>query len=46
VTGKLRELWVFHYVSPAALRSLVERNFRIGPREAAALTEVEHFALT
>jgi hypothetical protein len=46
VTEKLRELWVFHYVSPAGLRSLVERNFDLGAAEAPSLTEVERFAVT
>jgi hypothetical protein len=46
VTENLRELWVFHYVSPAGLRSLVERNFELGSAEAARLTEVERFAVT
>lgn len=46
VTERTRELWVFHYVSPAALRSLVERNFELGSERAASLTEVERFAVT
>jgi hypothetical protein len=46
VTEQLRELWVFHYVSPAGLRALVERNFELGPAETAALGEVERFAVT
>jgi len=45
VTEKLRELWVFHYVSPAGLRSLVERNFEVDAAEASTLGEVERFAL-
>jgi hypothetical protein len=46
VTEKLRELWVFHYVSPAGLRSLVERNFTPDGTSAARLAEVERFAVT
>jgi hypothetical protein len=46
VTEKPRNLWVFHYTSPAALRSLVERNFEVGAAEAARLGEVERFALS
>lgn len=46
VTEKLRELWVFHYVSPAGLRSLVERNFDLSAAAAATLGDVERFAVT
>jgi hypothetical protein len=46
VTEKPRTLWVFHYVSPAALRSLVERNFDVDTAGAAGLAEVERFAVT
>jgi hypothetical protein len=46
VTEKPRKLWVFHYVSPAALRSLVERNFDVGGPATARLPEVERFALS
>jgi hypothetical protein len=46
VTEKPRSLWVFHYVSPAALRSLVERNFDVGTTAAADLTEVGRFAVS
>jgi phytanoyl-CoA dioxygenase PhyH len=46
VTEKTRELWVFHYVSPAALRSLVERNFELNEADTARLAEVERFAVT
>lgn len=46
VTDKPRKLWVFHYVSPAALRSLVERNFDVGSAATALLPEVERFALS
>jgi hypothetical protein len=40
-----RKLRVFHYVSPAALRSLVERNFDVASAATAGLPEVERFAL-
>jgi hypothetical protein len=46
VTEKPRKLWVFHYVSPAALRSLVTRNFELDAASLANLIEVERFALT
>jgi len=46
VTEKPRKLWTFHYVSPAALRSLVTRNFELDPASVASLDEVERFALT
>jgi hypothetical protein len=46
VTEKPRTLWTFHYVSPAALRSLVERNFEVDTSAAARLAEVERFAVT
>jgi hypothetical protein len=46
VTEKPRNLGVFHYTSPAALRSLVERNFEVGGAAAARLGEVERFALS
>jgi phytanoyl-CoA dioxygenase PhyH len=46
VTRKPRKLWVFHYVSPAALRSLVTRNFELDPESVATLSEVERFAVT
>lgn len=45
VTEKPRKLWVFHFVSPAALRSLVDRNFEVGTGVAAGLAEVERFAV-
>jgi hypothetical protein len=46
VTEKARKLWVFHYVSPAALRSLVDRNFQLETGAVAMLPEVERFAVT
>jgi ectoine hydroxylase-related dioxygenase (phytanoyl-CoA dioxygenase family) len=45
-TEKARSLWVFNYVSPAALHSLVERNFEIGDGALTELSEVERYALT
>jgi hypothetical protein len=44
-TEKPRDIWVFNYVSPAALESLVERNFPM-PDTADELSEVQRFALT
>jgi Phytanoyl-CoA dioxygenase (PhyH) len=46
VTDKPRKLGVFHYVSPAALRSLVNRNFDLDRAPVVNLPEVERFALT
>jgi len=46
VTETPRSLWVFHYSSPAALRSLVERNFEVDARAAARLADVQSFAVT
>jgi hypothetical protein len=46
VTEKPRALWVFHYASPGALHSLVERNFDVGRAGVTGLPEVERFALT
>jgi hypothetical protein len=45
-TAKPRNLFVYNYVSPAALIALVERNFDLGNGELAELDEVERFALT
>jgi hypothetical protein len=45
-TEKPRNLFVYNYVSPAALIALVERNFDLGNGELADLDEVERFALT
>jgi hypothetical protein len=45
VTEKPRNMWVLHYVSPAALRSLVDRNFEPGPG-VADLSDVERYAVT
>jgi ectoine hydroxylase-related dioxygenase (phytanoyl-CoA dioxygenase family) len=46
VTEKTREMGVLHYVSPGALRSLVERNFELGAGTPPDLAEVERFALS
>jgi hypothetical protein len=46
VTEKPRKLWVFHYVSPAALRSLADRNFELDAAAVADLSEVERLAVT
>lgn len=46
VTEKPRDMWVFHYVSPAALRSLVDRNFEADRAVIDRLAEVERFAVT
>jgi hypothetical protein len=46
VTRKARKMGVLHYVSPAALRSLVERNFEPGALAPTELGEVERFALS
>ena len=45
-TEKPRDIWVYNYVSPAALVALVERNFDVGDSGTATLPEVERFALT
>jgi hypothetical protein len=44
-TEKPRNLFVYNYVSPAALIALVDRNFDLGNGELADLDEVERFAL-
>jgi len=44
-TEKPRSVFVYNYVSPAALETLVDRNFDVGG-SASALPEVERFALT
>jgi hypothetical protein len=46
VTERPRKLWVFHYVSPAAVRSLVERNFAVKPADLTRFDAVQRFALT
>jgi len=45
-TKNPRDVWVFNYVSPAALQSLVERNFTVDPSTVDHLSEVERFALS
>jgi len=45
-TAKPRNIWVYNYVSPAALYSLVERNFRVSEADAARLGKIERFAIT
>jgi hypothetical protein len=45
VTERARKLWVFHYVSSAALHSLVDRNFTIASVDFAGLDEVQRFAV-
>jgi len=45
VTERARKLWVFHYVSPAALRSLVDRNFAVQPADLTGLDAVQRFAI-
>ena len=45
-TEKPRDIWVYNYVSPAALVALVERNFDARNGELGHLTEVQRFALT
>jgi hypothetical protein len=44
-TEKPRDIWVFNYVSPAALEALVERNFPV-PSGLEGLSDVQRFALT
>lgn len=44
-TEKPRDIWVFNYVSPAALEALVERNFPV-PEALDGLSEAQRFALT
>lgn len=45
-TANPRNIWVYNYVSPAALASLVERNFDVGDSIPADYSEVQRFALT
>ena len=45
-TEKPRNVWVYNYVSPAALIALVDRNFDIGNGALGDLSEVQRFALT
>jgi hypothetical protein len=44
-TENPRNVWVYNYVSPAALAALVERNF-VADSGAPGLSEVERFALS
>jgi len=45
-TEKPRNVWVYNYVSPAALVAMVERNFALDDAALADLPEVERFALS
>jgi hypothetical protein len=45
-TEKPRSIWVFNYVSPAALEALVDRNFEVEGSAHPDLGEMERFALT
>jgi hypothetical protein len=45
-TENPRNIWVYNYVSPAALAVMVERNFDVGNGALGDLAEVERFALT
>jgi hypothetical protein len=45
-TVKPREVFVYNYVSPAALVALVERNFDVGNGALSDLSDIERFALT
>jgi len=41
-----RGVWVFNYVSPAALETLVDRNFEVLPEQLDTLEDVERYAVT
>ncbi len=45
-TEKHRDIFVYNYVSPAALEALVDRNFDLDPSGLGDLDEVQRFALT
>jgi hypothetical protein len=45
-TERSRNVFVYNYVSPAALMALVERNFEIPASATEDLPDVERFALT
>ena len=45
-TERPRNVWVYNYVSPAALVALVDRNFDIGNGALGELSDSERFALT
>jgi hypothetical protein len=45
-TESARNLWVYNYVSPAALVAMVDRNFAVSPEEIGGRSDVEVFALT
>jgi hypothetical protein len=45
VTERPRKLWVFHYVSPAALHALVDRNFVVQPADLNGFDPVQRFAM-
>jgi len=45
-SGKPRVLATFTWDSPASLKALSERNYRFAPRNGAALTDAQRYALT
>jgi hypothetical protein len=45
-SGKPRVLATFTWDSPASLKALSERNFTFAPRNGAALTDAQRYALT
>jgi hypothetical protein len=45
-TDKPRDIFVYNYVSPAALEALVDRNFDLDRSTVTDLAEVQRFALT
>jgi hypothetical protein len=45
-TDRARNVWVYNYVSPAALVALVERNFGVEDADLDGRPDVERFALS